>query len=131
MVLWNFVALSMNAGSIFIVFYECAFHLAAVEYASAIVMVIEFILLFEIMVIFFKAIPKTTSARGCLCSLLGVCGMCKTNCRRIEEKTRVGTKSSYWNSSFSEIAVNYLSGNFIIDFLSVVPFLLAKLANSD
>lgn len=128
-VIWNFVALSMNLISIFIVFYECAFRLSAVEYASGIVMCIEFVLLFEIISIFFKAIPNTSSPRGCLCSLLGACGLCKV--RKNEDGQRIGAKGQQWNTSFKEIALHYLSGSFITDFLSVIPFLIAKLAAHD
>ena len=74
----------MNTIFIFIVFYECAFHLTAVKESSSIVLVIEFILFFEIIAYFFKAFPDKESSRGFICSLLGMCGGCKNTCRKVD-----------------------------------------------
>ena len=86
-ILWTFLALSMNTISIFIVFYECAFHLTAVKESSSIVLVIEFVLFFEIIAYFFKAFPDQDSPRGFICSLLGMCGGCKNTCRKADIPT--------------------------------------------
>ena len=36
-----------------------------------------------------------------------------------------------WQKKFKLIAIRYLSGNFLTDFLSVVPFFAGKLNNLD
>lgn len=36
-------------------------------------------------------------------------------------------KESYWNRNFKQVALHYFSSNFIIDFISVYPFLLGKM----
>ena len=120
----------MNTVSIFVVFYECAFRLTAVEEASSLVMVIEFVLLGEIIAHFFKAFPDRDSPRGFICSLFGICGLCKNTCRRAEppSKNRHDVRENDFNAKFRDVAVRYLTGMFIIDSLSVVPFLMAKLA---
>ena len=84
-IIWNFIALSMNTVSIFIVFYECAYRLTAVDEASIGTTIIEFVLLVEIIMFFFKAIPNTSSQRGWLCSLFGACGLCKKCCVKKED----------------------------------------------
>ena len=42
----------------------------------------------------------------------------------------MGAKGVLWNRKFKEIAIHYFTSNFIVDFLSVVPFLFTKLAAS-
>ena len=87
--LWTFFAISINTVSIFIVFYECAFRLTAFEESNSIVLATEFILFIDIFSYFFKAFPKKDSPRGFLCSLLGMCGLCKKTCRKKEESWKL------------------------------------------
>mmetsp|Transcript_1164 Transcript_1164/g.1537 ORF Transcript_1164/g.1537 Transcript_1164/m.1537 type:complete len:95 (-) Transcript_1164:109-393(-) len=80
MVAWTFISIGINTASIFIVYYECAFHLRAVKETSISIMAIEFILAADIILQFFKAFPGRESNRGWICTLLGWCGFCKTRC---------------------------------------------------
>lgn len=77
MTLWTALALSINTMSIFIVYYEAAFRLVAWEKESPWVYALEFVLLFEIIIFFFKAYPAEENHRGWLLSVLGFCGLCK------------------------------------------------------
>ena len=134
MILWNFLALSMNTVSIFIVFYEFAYHLTARENDSNIVLFIEFVLFFDIIAYFFKALPSKDSPRGFICSLLGMCGLCKKKCRFKAISSKAGSDTSInnqYNTDFKQVSVHYLTGMFTIDVLSVIPFLMAKLAAGD
>ena len=88
MSLWTLLALSMNTASIFIVYFECAFHLKAWEKEESWIYLIEFILLLEIIVTFFKAYDsKDGGERGWLLSVFGICGCCK---KKKEQVFRVG-----------------------------------------
>ena len=123
----------MNTISIFIVFYEDAFRLTAIENSGAFELVIEFVLFFEMIIFFFKAFPKNEEPRGFICSILGACGLCKKSCLKKEERENKQKqhleRNIMFNTSFKDVAVRYLSSFFITDFLSVVPFLFAKLAS--
>ena len=84
-IIWAFIALSFNITYVFMVLYECAFRLRAIEEPRSIDFVIIFGLFFEMLMIFFQAYPEEESPRGALCSLLSFCGLCKTRCRKNEE----------------------------------------------
>ncbi len=77
MTLWTALALSINTMSIFIVYYEAAFRLMAWEKEAPWVYALEFVLLLEIIVFFFKAYPAKDDHRGWLLSVFGACGLCK------------------------------------------------------
>ena len=82
MVIWNLIAIAVNTVSIFIVYYECAFHMRTVMFSGAFVTLIELILAVEVIIIFFKAFPERESPRGYMCILLGYCGLCKNRFMR-------------------------------------------------
>ena len=131
MVIWNLTAITVNTISIFIVYYECAFQMKSAIVQGAVNYLIELILAAEVILIFFKAFPDRESPRGYICSLLGACGLCKQRCilkrKDREEKKKLDVKESFWNHRFKEVALRYFSSNFIIDFVSVYPFLLGKM----
>ena len=126
MMFWTLVALSMNTVSIFIVYYECAFRLRAIEEEQSWIYAIEVILLLELLLFFFKAYPNRESERGWICSILGLCGVCKAK-KPNKKSLPAGNYESFWQMSFKKVAIRYLSGNFLIDFLSVVPFFIGKI----
>lgn len=78
--LWTFIALSVNTVAIFYISYDCAFHLAAIESYNPFILVIEILLLFELIMVFFIAIYEKDNPRGFICSLFGFCGFCKKRC---------------------------------------------------
>ena len=45
--------------------------------------------------------------------------------------TKENRSDNMWELRFKLIAIRYLSGNFLTDFLSVVPFFVGKLNNLD
>ena len=95
----------------------------------------EVVLLFEIIILFFKAFPAEESSRGWVLALLGACGACKNvGIKKVENnraKKLAVQEEFIYNRSFSAVAVRYLSSNFLIDFLSVVPFLVGKLVSKE
>jgi len=131
MTLWTLLALSMNTGSIFIVYYEAAFQLTAWEREASWILVIEFILLLEIIIFFFKAYPAKEDHRGWWFSVVGICGCCKEASEDPQKIGKIGAVEDRWESSFRKVAIHYLSGSFLTDFLSVVPFLFGKLASGE
>ena len=130
-IIWNIVALSVNTLSIFVVYYEAAFRLKAITQTLPILTFFEVILMLDVLFIFLKARPKSDGHRGWICPILGLCRLCKEDKKK---PTRADTKkdasSSPWQQSFKLNAIGYLSNNFIIDFLSVFPFFIGKLAYS-
>lgn len=58
MVIWTALALSVNTISIFLVSYECAFHLTASSDLGAMSDIFEVILCLEVLVMFFKSYPS-------------------------------------------------------------------------
>ena len=121
----------MNTGSIFIVYYEAAFQLTAWEREASWILVIEFILLLEIIIFFFKAYPAKEDHRGWWFSVVGICGFCKEASEDLQKIGKIGAVEDRWESSFRKVAIHYLSGSFLTDFLSVVPFLFGKLASDE
>ena len=100
MMIWNLTAIGVNTVSIFFVYYECAFHMRAVEKAGWMNYLIELILAAEVLVIFFKSYPARDSPRGFICSLLGACGLCKKRCLiksdEDKKKKKDNEKDAYW-----------------------------------
>ena len=126
MTIWTALALTVNAVSIFFVYYECAFRMFAFTSFSAQQFIFEIILIIEVMVFFFKAYPAKETCRGWLFPVVFGCGGCK-KIQNIDKYDDRNEKKSFFETSFLKIGVRYLSGAFIIDFLSVVPFFIAKL----
>jgi len=133
MMIWNFVALGANTITIFTVYFECAFRLRALEEEAPWIYAFEVILVLEVLLSFFKAFPSTDSERGWVCQVLGVCGLCKPAKNTVRKKKSIKKELdvSGWNTTFSKIAIRYLSGSFLIDFLSVVPFFIGKLTSRE
>lgn len=130
MTIWTMIALSVNAISIFTVYYDCAFRLKSKHTFEAMPFVFEVILIIEMLLFFFKAYPAKESPRGFLFSIFKTCGLCR---EKEEAEAKVGSKENrsdiMWQRKFRLIAFRYLSGNFLTDFLSVVPFFIGKLNN--
>ena len=134
MTLWTLLALSINTGSIFIVYYEAAFRLVAWDNEALWVYILEIVLLLEIIIFFFKAYPAKEGHRGWLLSVFGWCGLCKEKkeIKLFNNKIGDGDKGEdQWETSFKKTCIRYLSGSFLTDFLSVVPFFIGKLAFTD
>ena len=77
MTIWTFIALTVNTFSIFMVYYESAFHLRAFDDMPMIITIFEVILTLEIVIIFFKAYSAKDSHRGWLFSVGKTLGCCK------------------------------------------------------
>lgn len=129
MILLALLDLSFNIVYIFLVVYDSAFRLTTMKERSAFVLFIEFGLVAQMILVFFKAFPEKESPRGFICTLLWCCGLCKKRCKKKEDIIEVVGKveENMYNTSFKDVAIRYLSGFFIIDFVSVVPFMIGKL----
>lgn len=131
-IVWTFIALSLNIIYVFMVFFECAFRMTAIEERRSIDYVMVIGLVIEIIMIFFVAYPETDSPRGLICILLSFCGVCKTRCRKKEELLEVGKlENNTYETDFKLVASRYITGFFVVDFLSVVPYMIVFLASPD
>ena len=128
MTYWNILAIAVNTVSIFTVYYDASFHLHGYTDYSMLSYVFEVILLLEICIFFFKAYPmKNNSHRGFMFTILGWCGLCK---KKEEFQDDMDEESAIYQMSFKLIGIHYISGVFIIDVLSVLPFFLIKLIHT-
>ena len=130
MSIWTAFALTINAASIFMVYYECAFHLKAFQTEPpAMFTFFEFVLLLETLIFFFKAYPKTESHKG---PLYGLRCFCKSKpdplaqAAKPDKDKKVERLEQMWENSFRKVATRYLTTMFLIDFLSNVPFIVVK-----
>ena len=82
--IWTLGALSVNTASIFIVYYEAAFRLKAVENISSGMVVLEVIMMLEVLFFFFKAYPAKESHRGWIFSI------CPCKKKQSKERDTVG-----------------------------------------
>ena len=69
--------MSVNAISIFTVYYDCAFRLKSKDSFESIPFVFEVILIIEMILFFFKAYPAKDSHRGYLFNIFKMCGFCR------------------------------------------------------
>lgn len=123
MTAWTLLALTVNSISIFFVYYECAFRLRAFKSFSSLQMIFDVVLTLEMVIHFFKAYSSKESYRGWIHPVFKFMGTCK------EKISKDDLEHSQWETSFRLIGIRYLSGQFIFDFLSVIPFFIAKLVN--
>lgn len=79
----------MNTVSIFVVYFESAFRLQAFRDSFSILTIFEVIMLFDILLTFFKTRRTIDGHRGVICSILGICKLCREK-RRVAKKSSIG-----------------------------------------
>ena len=77
MITWTLVATIVNSFSIFLVYYEWAFRLKALDELPGTFMFFEIVILMDLFVVFFRAYDAKEGHRGFVYSIFGTCGFCK------------------------------------------------------
>ena len=122
MIFWTLFASFFNLMSIYLVTFNASFHLMTVTEPTAFIWVIEAVLLFDMIFLFFKAFRVTESDDGFFTSSFKlVSARCLNKKKMIKvkkKKKRDKKRESEWKTKFKKISGKYLGGSFIFDFLS-------------